>query len=404
MKQCLQQNNLFVKLWLLLFIPVCFSSCGSPVNTDPAYGIMVFDSVQDIDSFIPAVSLKVGEPKAKGMNLPAGATVIATYGQDYFIMHTDTKTFAKYRATQQGFVKEKELNLKDIPFETYASWVIWGNPHTILLGSVVNEQFNYVEFDLSAVKVLRHGQLQIPPAPAGKNYSGIAAQFAGNKLYIFYTYQKDLRKQHIYPPDGAVYGAVFNYPELQLLNKLKDTRTTWPGSYNIWGPNTLVLDNYIYVLGQPGGRTADHPTAPSGILRVNSKTETFDPGYFFQLGDRKTEEAYTLHDLGHGLAMTKIIEKQRVHRFYDYLHKRTAHYELLDLKKQTRTRLKTENIILAFWKDILVEGDLAYVAVYLGGNTSQIWIYNLKTGSLTAGAKVNGRVFRMERLAGPVSN
>lgn len=387
---------------LLFLIPVFLLLTACPTvnkNENPVYGIMVFDSIQDIDRFIPAMSLKTGTPEARGMDLPIDAVVITTYGQYYLLMHKDTKTFAKYRATQQGFVKEKELSVKGIPFEAYSSWVVWVNPHTILLGSIENEHFSYMEIDLEVMKILRHGQLEVPAAPADLKYTAVSAQFAQDKLFIFYTYQKGLMSQHIYPPDGAVYAEVFSYPQLQSLKNLKDSRTTWPGSYNIWGPNTLVFNDFVYVLGQPGGRTGDHPYAPSAVLRADSKKGVFDPDYFFRLDQHQTQEAYTLHDLGGGLAITKVVEKKKIGKFNDYMNNRPAHFELLDLVRQTSIRIKTAPINITFWKDVFVEGDFVYLSVYDGNNKSQIWIYDKKNGSLKPGIKVEGTIFRIENLS-----
>lgn len=398
LKQYLKQGYIF--LLFLCAVSVLLNACH-PVNEDknPVYGIMVFDSIQDIDTFIPAMSLKTGAPRARGMDLPPNAVVITTWGQYYFVMHTDTKTFVRYRATQQGFVKEQELGVKGIPYEAYSSWLVWVNPHTILLGSTENEHFSYMEIDLRAMKILRHGPLEVPAAPADLKYTAISARFANNKLYLFYTFQKGLMRQHIYPPDSAVYAEIFNYPQLQTKKSLKDSRTTWPGGYNIWGPNTLVFKDTVYVLGQPGKRTGDHPSAFPAILRIDSKKDVFDPDYLFRLDSNKTREAYTLHDLGHGLAITKVIEKKKINKFMDYSDNRSAHFELLDLVKKTNTRLITENINISFWQDVLLEGDNAYLAAYYGNNKSQIWIYNLKTGNLKPGIKVEGTVFRLEKLS-----
>ena len=387
-------------MWLLTPLLLLLMACDRENELEqPAYGIMVYDSIQDIDRFIPAMSLKTGSPEARGMNLPLDAVIITTYGSNYLLLHKDTKTFAKYRATRNGFVKERELSIKGIPFEAYSSWVVWINPHTILLGSIENENFSYMEIDLEGMKILRHGPLEVPAAPSELKYTAIAAQFAQNKLFVFYTYQKGLMREHIYPPDGAVYAEVFSYPQLQPLKSLKNYRTTWPGSYNIWGPNTLVFNDTVYVLGQPGGRTGDHPSAPSAVLRIDSKKGDFDPDYFFRLDQQQTHEAYTLHDLGGGLAITKVAEKKKVGKFNDYMSKRPAHFELLDLVKQTSIRLKTAAINITFWKDILVEGDLVYLTVYDGNNKSQIWIYNRKDGSLKPGIKVEGTIFRIEKLS-----
>ncbi|KIO76067.1 hypothetical protein TH53_17205 [Pedobacter lusitanus] len=315
----------------MLFFAGCESNKGKEKFS---YGLIVYNQEKDVTNFMPVYSMENGKPEPEGIALPG--MVITVDDRCYFLMDKSDKTLLKYRATADGLVLQQSVDMKAIAWEPYSGWVNRVNDHTILLGSVVNERFSYSEVDLKEMKILRNGILAVPPAPKGVNYTGISAQMADNRLFVSYTFQKGFMREHINPPDDAVHTAIFNYPSLKLQRKFEDKRTTWPGSYNIWSSNSLVLNDTVYVLGQPGGRTGNHPSAPSAILRLNKGENTFDPGYLFKLGNQGVQEAYTLYNLGHGLAVTKIVESPVIREFDDYMTKRISRYELVDLRRQKK--------------------------------------------------------------------
>ncbi|MBB6499583.1 hypothetical protein [Pedobacter cryoconitis] len=382
----------------ILFILIFLNSCAvDHVENNHKYGLIVYDQHQDAAVFMPASSLWDGKPVAKGIDVP-GMT-IAVYDQHYLLMDRKDQSLLKYRATPEGLVLEGTIDMKPFAWEPYSSWVNWVNEHTVLMGSVVNEKFQYIEIELKEMKVQRSGTLAVPLAPKGLNYTGIFAKLLNNRLFVFYTFQKGFMREHVNPPDDAVHTSIFSYPELQMQNSFEDKRTTWPGSYNGWSSNSVLLNDTIYVLGQPGGRTGNHPVAPSAVLRLNKGANAFDPNYLFKLGSHGAQEAYTLFNLGHGLALTKIVESARISRFDDYLTKRIARYELLDLRRQKRTTLATPAIFLDFNMDVSADENFAYLSVYQQNDKTQLWIYDLRSGVLKRGIQVDGRVMRIDKLS-----
>ncbi|WP_348619835.1 hypothetical protein [Pedobacter lusitanus] len=381
----------------VLFILLFFAGCESNKGKEKfSYGLIVYNQEKDVTNFMPVYSMENGKPEPEGIALPG--MVITVDDRCYFLMDKSDKTLLKYRATADGLVLQQSVDMKAIAWEPYSGWVNRVNDHTILLGSVVNERFSYSEVDLKEMKILRNGILAVPPAPKGVNYTGISAQMADNRLFVSYTFQKGFMREHINPPDDAVHTAIFNYPSLKLQRKFEDKRTTWPGSYNIWSSNSLVLNDTVYVLGQPGGRTGNHPSAPSAILRLNKGENTFDPGYLFKLGNQGVQEAYTLYNLGHGLAVTKIVESPVIREFDDYMTKRISRYELVDLRRQKKIALAMPPVFLDFLMNVAADDNFAYFSVYQENNKSQIWLYDLRSGILKRGTEVNGQIIRIDKL------
>lgn len=288
--------------------------------------------------------------------------------------------------------------MKDIPWEPYMSWVNYINEHTILIGTVNKQKFSYIEIDLEDMKIKRHGPLNVPDPPdSASNYVGVSAQLVKDKLFVNYTFQRGMMREHIVPCNDTLFMAQFNYPGLQLQNTTKDHRTTWPGSYTILAPCSMVYKDNIYVLGQPGGRTGNHKTAPSSILKLDTEANKFDLDYNFEIGNPIHEEAYTLHDMGHGLALTSVVQSSKIHSFMNYMVNRVAKYVLVDLEQQKKIKLNLPDVHLDWIFNTIWDDDFAYFSVYQKDGKSQIWQYDRKNGKLQKGAVIKGAILRIDK-------
>lgn len=379
-------------------VSLFFTGCHQP-ELEPAYGIVVYDSVQDANRFIPAVDLKTGLLEGKGVHLPDGLMLTNKGGYFYFL-EWPARTLVKYQVHANGLQLQQKLPMSDNHFEAYSGWVVWTGPNQILLGSMEQKIFYYTEIDVAAMKVLRRGKLDVPAPPKDNlNYPSISVQFVRNQLLFFYTFQEGYMREHITPAEDLMYGAVFNYPELKRIKTFQDGRTTWPGSYGIWITNAVADQDTVYVLGQPGGRMAVHPKLRPAVLRVKPGGDAFDPDYFFDLGGNKNEELYSLQAVKNGLAITKVVNTDLVTKFDDYIQRKTSHYELLDLRHQKRIKIPQLKIELDFFKDVVADGDLVYLPVYLNNGNTRFWIYNLKTRSVTEGAEIVGKIIRLDKIS-----
>ncbi|MCW3465308.1 hypothetical protein [Chitinophaga nivalis] len=387
---------------LLLLIPsllLTISCQQQHEGATPGFGVIVYDSLQDADRFIPVTDFGEKTAVLPATDMPGAGTVIATAGPYYFMMSQATGILSRYKATTTGLEKDAELVMKDIYFEPYDSWIVQAGADTLLLGCIQGDTLACTLIDLQAMKVLQHSILAHPKAPAGVNFAAWSAHLAGNTLFVFNTFQKGFMREHVFPPDGAMQTLVYSYPQLELQRVITDRRTTWPGGYQIWAPNSVSLQDTVYVLGQPGGRTAVHPTTMPAILRLKTGAASFDTTYTFRPVNGRSEELYTLYDIGDGKAITKVVPTHRITGFDDYLMAPTGYYEVLDLRNATRTRLKLDPVFPDFRKNVLAAGEVVYLPVYLGNNTSRIWCYYPSTGKLVPGIIVPGRVLLMNRFS-----
>jgi len=389
-------------LWLIFFIGLAassWSSCNSRAKPENyRYGLITYDSLENKVHFTGLRHLMDTTEVTPGAIVNLGGWLLAQRNNYYYVMDADHQLLLRYRVKASGLELNGSINMKDIPWEPYMSWVTHVNERMLLLGSVNNNKFNYIEIDLEKMVVQRLGELSPPPAPKDKFYVGVSAELVNDDLVVQYTFQKGLMRQHIVPCDDTLYAARFSYPEMKLKDVTKDSRTSWPGSYTILAPASLVYKGDIYSLGQPGGRTGNHTALPSAVLKLDPATNTFDPDYYLEVARPASAEAYTLHDLGHGMALSSVVDLSKVHSFRNYMVNRVARYELLDLEKQKKIKLDLPPVPLEWIINTLQEGDKAYISVYQENGKSQIWQYDHQSGKLSKGISIKGTILHIDHL------
>lgn len=383
---------LFVGLLLLL---ACQQHTKEPSYK---YALLSYDSLENKAHLTKVNSLMDLKEIAPRNEVNFNGFILAQKDSRYFVMDQEQKSFVCYQIDEKGINQISMISMKDIPWEPYMSWVNWVNSHTIFIGTVNQHKFNYLEVDLDAMKINRKGFLAIPETSNENNYVGVSGQLLKDKLFVSYTFQKGMMRDHIVPCEDTMYVAQFNYPDLKLENTTQDSRTTWPGSYAILAPNSLIYKDNIYILGQPGGRTGNRKGTPSSVLKINTKKNILDPSYNFQIADGIHEEAYTLQDIGDGMAISSVVILNKIHSFENYMINRVANYVLLDLKNQTKTKLNLPDVQLDWIFNTIWDDDFAYIAVYQKDGYSQIWQYNRKDATMKKGLLIKGAVFRINRV------
>lgn len=392
-----KQSLLSISLLLtcLLFLLACRQNTK---ETSYKYGLLSYDSLENKAHLTRVNSLMDAKEIGPRTEVNFNGFILAHKDSRYYVMDQEQKSFVCYALTENGIKAINKISMKDIPWEPYMSWVNWVDPHTILIGTVNNHKFNYFEVDLDAMKIKRKGFLNVPATSADNNYVGVSAQLVKDKLFVSYTFQKGMMREHIVPCEDTMYLAQFNYPDLELESTAQDSRTTWPGSYAILAPNSMVFQDHVYVLGQPGGRTGNRKSTPSSILKIDTKKNIFDPSYNFQIANGIQEEAYTLQDIGDGLAITSVVQLDKVRSFENYMINRVANYVLVDLEHQKKTKLNLPDVQLDWIFNTIYEDDFAYISVYQQDGNSQIWQYNRKDAALKKGLLIKGAIFRINRL------
>lgn len=367
-------------------------------RTDAKYGIVVFAG-EDLDEeyLLPVNSLTQGELKISENSEKIYSLVMACRDGYYYGIDDGKPVFTKYKPTDKGLVAVAGIPFDKIPWKVYESWYSWVDDRTLLIGSTLaGKQFTYSIVDVVAMKLLSHGNLNIPLPPNGLKYGGVIGAFRDNRLFVGYTHYEGWQSKT--PPVDTTFVAVIDYPSMKTICVQKDTRSTWPGGVYLHAPYSFQQEGDIYFLAAPGGRTHSHPSAPSGIYRIKKGEEKLDPDYFFQVTDNKKQETYLLYHLGNDKALVKMIDKDRITKYMDYVNGYLAKYYVLDLKTQTKTLLNLPLSALTFTENVLVENGKAYISISENERESHIWVYDVKSGTLKKGLKVQGRVLLINKL------
>lgn len=395
----MRPNNLLFLFLIAAFACTCSTEEVAVERTDAKYGIIIFSGDEDDEEyFLPTNSLTEG-------NLPIHQgsekiySLISAYKDGYYYGIDDGKPkFTRYIPTANGLVTDVEIPFHHVDWSPFESWYNWLDDKTIFLGSTMDgRRFSYSVVDVGSMKIAATGQLDIPKPAEGELYCGVTGQIRDNHIYVGYTYHSGWQsKKHC---NDTTFLATIEYPSMKTVSISKDARSTSPGGLYLHAPFSFQDEKQdIYLMAAPGGRTHRHPTATTGIFRVKKDEKVLDKDYFFPVADKSKEEGYMLYGLGQGKALVKIVPKSKIKQYMDYLGREVADYYVLDLEKQTKTKLDLPADALSFTENVLVEDGKAYIGVNEKKDESWIWEYDIATGSLKKGLKVAGKVLIITRL------
>jgi len=385
--------------FLFNFSVSCKGKKGSESGHEGRYGIVIFAG-EDLDEeyFLQTPSLSHGEVTIPENALEIHSMIFANRDGYYYGIDDSKSILSQYRPTEKGLVKSKSVPFDRKSWKIYDSWYNWIDNRKLLVGSSMDgEQFTYKLIDVVDMKILSSGSIDVPKPPKGKKYGGVIGEFRDNRIFIAYTFFEGWLKKVC--PSDTTYMAVVDYPSMKTQSLSKDSRATWPGGIYLHAPYSFQQNGDIYFMAAPGNRTYSHPTSVSGIFRIKKGQEQLDKDYFFEVTDNKSQESYLLYNLGNDKALVRMVDKNRVHTYLDYLNGYIARYYLLDLKNQTKTLLDMPYSALAFTECVLVENGKAYIAVSENKKESFVWEYDIVSGKLKKGLKVEGRILELHRLA-----
>lgn len=386
-----------------LSLPVLFLNCTSATKeteaerTKAEYGIIVFAGEEEDEEYLLTTdSLSGGFVKIRP-DAEKIYSLVSAYGNGYFYGIDDGKPkFTRYIPTDKGLVTDVEIPFHQVAWNPYESWYNWIDTHTILLGSSMDgHRFTYSIIDVKAMKIVKSGDLDIPQPAEGQLFGGVLGVYRDKKLFVGYTHHTGWQSKK--SSSDTTFLAVIEYPSMKTLSIEKDTRSTSPGGLYLHATYSMIENGDIYFLAAPGERTHRHSSAKTAMYRIKKGAETIDKEYFWEIGD-EDKEGYILYPLGDGKALIKMIERNKVKQYMDYLGRGVADYYLLDVRKQTKTKLALPADVLGFTENVLVDNGMAYIGVTEKKNESYIWEYNIGTGALKKGLKVEGKALIIKKM------
>ncbi len=383
----IKRQSLFVLALTVLGFSACKkSSSTAEETTEKNYGLVVSAGTPAATYVLNTTLLTSGTLTTAGNGAETNTGVITQRGE-YFYGTNDAGNLVKFTSSNKVNTIIKEIPFNQISWAYYSSFFAWKDDKTLVLFSMKEAlQFEYATLNVETMTITASGNINIPLPTAGYYYWGNAAVFMGNKLYISYN----KTNESTYLPLNEVYLASMDFPNVSNVTVTKDTRFNQPAHYNLNAPGTFVDNGYAYFLNAPtiwiGGETG----GSFSIYRVANGATTIDASYQFELTDRTKEEATDLFYVGNGKAIIKILDKTQILTWQDYDGKYLADYYLIDVVNKTKTKLNIpKSIAKPYSVNVLLDGNLVYIAA-LTAEGYYVYNYNLTTGTVTKGAKLEG--------------
>ncbi|MFD2284614.1 hypothetical protein GJU39_02895 [Pedobacter petrophilus] len=322
---------------------------------------------------------------------------------NYYRLNAKTHLFSKFKVLPGEVEVESSFLLKNFSIECFK----WIKGDTLLLTGLNAPAYNTPKFVLlnaATMKVISHGNLDIP-RPSGEFTTlsiGLLEQRSGNSLLLGYTYHvsQDINN---FKTSDTMYVSELNYPSMKLVKTHKDIRSTYPGGQNVIQPYSFKDEKQdLYFMSCPGIALGNRPELPTAIFRIKATQAETDKSYFFNIsGSSIKNHAYGMWYLGQRQV---IIRSERADLFKGLNdHYRTPHFEFHVLNLDTKEIKKLDLPLDKGTRKecVIVQGNIAYIAINSPKKGCYIWEYNIKTGSLKRGLQLSGEtdfILRIDKL------
>ncbi len=395
--------------WMLLFASACFSFTSCSENNEPTPDPIpqeveahfdIWVSIggnsgmgSDNTQLVKGVKSLGDEERIDFKN--SGADVTAKLYQEsiikgkyYYQIPKEKDRFGKYQ-----IVDNKIVTIAEFPFTTNTlkdrrythAWI--DNKTLVLIGSNgASDKVLWIKVDTEAMRIVGEGILDLPAPPQGDKYntSGIANYRDGEILYAF-VYSKtnnvrvafinasDMKTEKTIIEDRAQFMAGTAYGEL-LQRK---TFFTPNGDYYI-ACNT-VLDGASSTTQQRGT-----------LLRIKKGTTDFDKtykGYNYPKGKIVTVDYLTQNKV------LLYIQDPEYTGAAGWGSDFNCYYSILDLDTDAVVELKYNGSKLpynsgTFSQRSVVLGDKAYIGINPKDSDPCVYIYDIKTGTISKGLTI----------------
>jgi len=321
----------------------------------------------------------------------------------YYHLNYKTASFSKYTVQSDVLTETDSLQIKNFSIENF----YWVSKDTLLLTGLNYNKYNRLRYALvnaNTMKLIASGDTEIA-VPSGK-FSSMSiglTEKRGDQLLIAYTYHKELSPSS-YTTCDTTFLSTLSYPEMQLLNTSKELRSTYPGGTNTIQSYTFHDEQKdFYFMTCPGIALGNRPDLPTAIFKIKADENQIDQDYFFNISASEIQNhAYGMWYLGNGNAIIRAERKDLYKGISD--HHSTAHFEfyLLDIKKKTVIKKLDLPLDKGTRREcVLVENGIAYISVNSSKEGNDIWIYDIKNGTLKKGLHLSGNtdfIMRIDKL------
>ncbi len=280
----------------------------------------------------------------------------------------------------------------------------WLSPDSLLLIGFDFEASitRFARVDVNQLSA-EEGLVDIPPPFGPFNWMSIGfTKLNQDRFLIGYTYHS-AREPGSYSTIDTITVDVLSYPSMKSLARYKDTRSAYPGGINTQQSYSFTDEKGdFYFVACPGIIAGNNPDKPTGIFRIRDGEERPDPGYFFNISASEIDNhGYGFWYIGKGRAIIRTERKKLYTSIQD--HYKVPHFDfyVLNLERQTTTRLDLPLDKGSSRQCVLVEDGNVYITVNSDTDGCYVWLLDPVTLSLKKGLQFTGEtdyILRLDRL------
>lgn len=294
------------------------------------------------------------------------------------------------------------LDTLSIPGFSLENFVRLGKDSLLLLGLDSGYRRSlYALVNTARMQVVSEGMLPLPGPRAGENSMSIGlAKINEDTLLVGYNFVTVSKES--YATSDTIWIGAFRFPEMNLLQVTGDARSAYPGGLNTIQPYSFT-DGHgdYYFISSPGilmGHRDDRPTA---IFRIRKGQVVTDQGYMVNVSAATGDHAYGMWPLGNGRAVVRSEKKGSYTGWNDYHNVHQFSYYIVELQTGSMKRLPLP-LDKGGRKDaVKIIGNSAFISVNSASEGNFIWKYDLATGALSRGLRLEDDVdyiFRIDIL------
>ncbi|TYR34708.1 hypothetical protein FXV77_14655 [Sphingobacterium phlebotomi] len=382
-------------IFLLYFISTFLYSCNQTAekNIDSNFVLCLFNKDESPTSFLLVESLE--EEESASVQIPLSTSRIREreYIQKngfFYRLSNQTSVFTRYQLQGSSLILLDSLQLRNPNFET----VSWKDEENLLAVSREDiaerkSQARVYQINVKEMTIVREDTIILPNATDEfwALHVGLV-DFAKGDLWLAYSFFKSKGK-YGHTTSDTTYYATINYDSFQLKNIQKETRSTYPGGFNIIQSYSFKdKKGDYYFMTNPGIALGNNVKLPTAIFRKKKGQHLVDPTYMINISESIGNHAYGIWYVSDGKAVIRNEQKQLYTDFSNFHSVYQFEYRLVDLKTGVIEKIhfpldkgtQKENV----WSD----DNYIYAAIDDSNDEHRVWKYNLQTKEVSKGIKL----------------
>lgn len=380
---------------LFYFVFIFLFSChqGTEKHIDPNFVLCLFNKDENPTSFLLVESLD--EDKSTATQIPLSSSLIQEreYIQRngfFYRLSNKNKVFTKYQIKGSSLVFIDSLQLNNSNFETY-SWVDQEHIVAVSREDVQPKQCQARIYliDVKNMKIVKEDTIILPYANDDfwALHVGLV-QADKDNLWIAYSFFKSTGK-YGYTTSDTTYYASIDYKNFQLKNIQKETRSTYPGGFNLIQSYSFETENGdYYFMTNPGIALGNNPKLPTAIFRKKKGQQLVDSDFMINISATIGNHAYGLWYVGNGKALIRNEQKELYTDFSNYYAVYQFEYRLVDLTSGAIEKIPFPLDKGTQKENVWADKKYVYVAIDDEHDDHRVWKYNLQTKEVTKGIKL----------------